>query len=198
MILIEDKAQKEDKHINKNQFWKSQGIEVRRYPLPIADYVVMNDKIQDVIDRKEKRGIPIKKMDFIGTYDVACDSKYGIQELISDICGKQHDRFRDECILAQNNGVKLYILIEDDGGYINRRKNIYNKPVRSLDDLFGWKNPRAFIWRAGKQLYPTATKGQTLAKACMTMQKKYGVEFVFCGSEESGAKILELLSVSTA
>ena len=193
MILVEDVANKLKKHEKKNRYWQSQGIEVVRHPLPIADYVLMNDKIQDVVDRKEKRSVAIKKMDFIGTYDVAVDTKFGIAEVVSNICGKSHDRFRDECILAQNNGVKLYILVEDDGGWVDKKHTIWNKPVGSVNDLFSWKNPRAFIWRGGRQLYPTATKGKTLAKACITMQNKYGCEFIFCSSNDAGAKIVELL-----
>ena len=194
MILIEDKAQKEGLHNIKNSFWKSQGIEVVRYPLPVGDYILMNDKVKDAIERKEKRSIPVKKMDFIGTYNVCVDSKFGIQELISDICGKQHERFRDECILAQNNGVKLYILVEDDGGYCDKKQTIYNKPVTCIEDLFSWKNPRLFIWSGGKQKYPAATKGATLAKACLTIQNKYGTEFVFCKSKDSGKEIVRLLN----
>ena len=30
-----------------------------------------------------------------------------IQELIGDICGKSHVRFRDECIRAQESGISL-------------------------------------------------------------------------------------------
>lgn len=211
MIVLEDKAQKKDKHIVKNKYFQSKEIDVHRVPLPVGDYIVANEKVMNVIDRKAKRGIDVKKMDFLGTYDACVDSKFDIQELISDICGKSHERFRDECILAQNNGIKLYILVENEGGEI-RRSGIFNQTVRSIDDLFSWKNPRLFIMRPDMtqiigyrksgspmyrqvQKYPNATKGATLAKACITMQEKYGVEFCFCSPEESGAKILELLGV---
>ena len=30
-------------------------------------------------------------------------------------------------------------------------------------------------------------------KACMTMQRKYGVEFLFCHNSEQGEKVIELL-----
>ena len=30
-------------------------------------------------------------------------------------------------------------------------------------------------------------------KACMTMQKKYGVEFVFCHNRDQGEMVLKLL-----
>ena len=180
-----------DKHKLKNLYWQKNGIDVIRMTLPVGDYIKEKEKVMDVIARKKMRGIAPKKMDFIGTYDVCVDSKFDIQELISDICGKQHDRFRDECILAQNNGIKLYILVENKKAAIT--KDIWNPTIRDLSELHTWKNPRLFIRRSGKQLYPSATRGITLQKACYTMQKKYGCRFVFTTPEESGAKIIELL-----
>lgn len=194
MKILYDKAQKEGKHELKHRNIIRQGYELVSMPLPVGDYVLVNDKIQDVIDRKEKRGIPVKKMDLLGTYDVCIDTKFDIQELIGDICGKSHERFRDECILAQNNGIKLIILVEDNGGYCDRKETIYNKPVTCIDDLFHWKNPRLFIWYKGKQKYPRATKGQTLAKALITMKNKYGCEFMFTRKENAGAEVVRLLT----
>lgn len=195
MIILEDKAQKENKHLVKNRYWQRQGIDVVRVPLPVGDYVLMNDKIRDVIDRKSARGIEPKKMDFLGTYDVCVDSKFSIQELVSDICGKQHERFRDECILAQNNGIKLYVLVENDHEIVYHRngKLIENFTITDLKDLHRWVNPRLWIFQSGKQKYPTATKGATLMKACYTMMQKYCVEFVFCSSRDVGRRIVELL-----
>lgn len=195
MKLFEDIAQQKSKHEKKHNYWKQQGIEFEQIPLPVADYVMWNEKIQDVIDRKNHRGIKPKKMDFLGTYDICVDTKKDIQEIINNVCGVGHDRFRDECLLAQNNGIKMYVLIDDDGGYVDKKHTIYNKPVTCIDDLFGWKNPRAFIWRNGKQLYPHATKGSVLAKAMITMQNKYGVKFLFCKSSDSGKKVIELLTM---
>lgn len=193
LTILEDQAQKEDKHNLKNLWWQKNGYEVMRYPLPVGDYIIGTEKVMDVIARKKLRGIAPKKMDFLGTYDVCVDSKFDIQELISDICGKQHDRFRDECILAQNNGVKLYILVENKGGLIKGTRDIYNPTITDLKDLHKWANPRLFIRRSGRQLYPNATRGITLQKACYTMEKKYGVKFLFCTPEESGAKVIDLL-----
>lgn len=193
MVILEDQAQKMDKHKLKNLYWQKNGIEVIRMPLPVGDYILGNEKVMDVIARKKMRGIAPKKMDFLGTYDVCVDSKFDIQELISDICGKQHDRFRDECILAQNNGIKLYILVENKGGQIKGSK-IVNPTIRRLEDLHKWVNPRLCIFKSGKQAYPSATKGVTLMKACMTLKSRYGCEFVFCTPEESGAEIVRLLT----
>lgn len=235
MIVLEDKAQQDQKHELKHEKFAEMNVDLVRVPLPVGDYVLMNDKIQDVIDRKTGRnmgvigkksvtlkngktvdrnvyeyGVDLKKMDFVGTYNVCIDTKKDIEELINDIIGKQHERFRDECIFAQNNNVKLYILVENIGGLIPYTKDIYNPTIRSLDELFLWKNPRLFImkpsneiiglYKNGKpkykrvQKYPKATRGETLAKACFTMQEKYGVEFLFCTPEESAERILTLLN----
>lgn len=209
MVLIEDKAQQEGKHCIKNSYWSSNGIEVIRLPLPVGDYILVNEKVQDVLDRKAKRGIEVKKMDFLGTYDVCVDTKKDIEELISDIIGKQHARFRDECIFAQNNNIKLYILIENMGQEIGHT-GIYNKTITALNELCSWKNPRLFIMKNSDEIigtykngrpeyrkvqkYPKATKGEQLMKACMTMEAKYGVKFLFCRPKEAGERILNLLN----
>lgn len=194
MTIIEDKAQQEDKHLLKHNWWKENGIAFERFPLPAGDYIVANEKVMDVIQRKQERGIEVKKMDFLGTYTAAVDTKKDMQEIAGNICGKQHPRFRDECILAQNNGIKLYVLVENAEG------------VTSIDDVFQWRNPRlerynkvACMHSYGKWLYITnpkkpPTSGKALAKAMLTMQLKYGVEFVFCGQDEAGAKVIELLT----
>lgn len=194
MQLVEDKAQKIDQHEMKNRWWKSRGIDVVRYPLPVGDYILADEKVRELIKRKQKRNVEIKKMDFVGTYKVCVDTKKDIQELIGDICGKQHERFRDECMFAQNNGIKLYILVENVGLVINERKGIYSPFIDKIDNLHKFVNPRLFIWRGGKQLYPTATKGITLKKACLTMMQKYGVEFIFCKPNQAAEKVVELLA----
>lgn len=196
-MIVEDLGQKcsgkVDKHKHKHKYWDEKGIKWERYPLPVGDYILCNDVVSDVIQRKQKRGIDVKKMDFLGSYKVCVDTKKDIQEIVGNVCGKQHPRFRDECILAQNNGIKLYVLVENTDG------------IKSIEDVFKWQNPRlhrynkiAYMHNIGKWLntaLPKAkpTSGETLAKAMITMQKKYGVEFVFCHSKDAGAKVIELL-----
>lgn len=100
---------------------------------------------------------------------------------------------------AEFGDVKLYVLVENTDG------------VACIEDLFKWKNPRLDYWknsdevigtyRNGRprykkvQMYPNATKGDVLAKACLSMQLRYGVEFQFCKPEEAGERILSLLNV---
>lgn len=191
MIILEDKGQQDKKHELKHLYFESHGIYWDRYPLPVGDYIVANEAVLDVIARKQKRGIDVKKMDFLGTYNVTVDTKKDIQEIIGNICGKEHDRFRDECIAAQNNKIKLYVLIENHDN------------VKCIGNLEHWNNPRVKMqkWittpdgeRRKVLKHPDATKGVTLAKAMRTMEKRYGVTFKFCTPEEAGAKILKLLN----
>lgn len=193
MKLIEDSRNQMGKHEIKNAYWRSQGIEVVRHPLPSGDYIIVDEKVQDVLDRKEKRGITPKSMDFLGTYTVTCDVKNSIQELAMDICGKQHARFRDQCILNQNNGIQLYILVENESFTIPRT-NVVSPYIGKLEDLHKWVNPRLWIRKGGKQAYPNATRGVTLMKSCYTMEKKYGCKFVFCRPRDAGQTIIDLLT----
>lgn len=196
VLIIEDKGQKEGLHILKNRYFKSHDMEVLRAPLPVGDYIIATDKVADVIHRKSARKMELKKMDFLGTYDVSVDTKKDMQEIVGNICGRQHGRFRDECILAQNNGIKLYVLVENEDG------------IKSIEDVSKWNNPRvdrynniAYMHTLGKLLNvplpkTKPTSGKVLAKAMLTMQLKYGVEFVFCRPEDAGAKVIELLGGS--
>lgn len=196
VIIVEDKSQQKDKHLIKHRWFEKNNVELVQYPLPVGDYILCTDTVADVIQRKQKRGIDVKKMDFLGSYKVCVDTKKDMQEIINNVCSKQHARFRDECILAQNNGIKLYVLIENEDG------------VKSINDVFRWQNPKLREynkitdmqaqgkWLSRKLPKQPPTIGQTLAKALLTMQLKYGVEFLFCRPEEAGKKILELLGAS--
>lgn len=195
MTIIEDKNQKPGKHDEVNTYFAIHGIDVIRQRLPVGDYILANEKTDDVFKRKSERGIPVKMMDLLGTYNVCVDEKNSIQELVSDVCGKQHERFRDELLLAKNNGISLYILVRNDREVVYDRNGILirNNTITDLNDLHKWVNPRLWIFQGGKQKYPKATKGITLQKACYTLHAKYGCCFVFCESAHAGKKIVELL-----
>jgi len=193
IVLIEDVAQKMQKHILKNKYWEKAGVKVLRYPAPVGDYFIADEKVIDVINRKTKRGMEPKKMDFLGTYSVVVDTKEDMNEIYGNIIGSSHARFRDSLILAQNNGIKLYVLVENTEG------------IKEVRDVFKWQNPRMHRYNKIKYMHnlgkwanvPLPAKppvtGEQLAKAMLTMQLKYGVEFVFCTPQEAGAKVLELL-----
>ena len=173
----------------------------------------VKEKVNEIF---EKEQIPTNFSDDI--FHAICDDdtdRFAEKE-INDICYKhsvsesaissfqalyvkRHGFFHRGLKRAQNSGIRLYILVENED------------KVNSIDDLFRWHNPRLDIlinsnqmigfWGNGKprykkvQKYPYAATGEWLAKACLTMEEKYGCKFLFCKPEESGEKILELLGV---
>uniref|UniRef100_A0AAU8B9C0 ERCC4 domain-containing protein EP364R n=1 Tax=Dulem virus 39 TaxID=3145757 RepID=A0AAU8B9C0_9CAUD len=169
---------------------ESLGIELLPTPLPFGDYCLVTDEMQETIDR---RGNKLKKADLVGDIKVSVDSKAGLSEVCMNICGSSHNRFRDELILAQKCGCKLYILIEEP-------------KITSIEQVFQWINPRLHRYNKIKYMHnlgkwqnvalPKAppTKGATLAKAMLSMQFKYGVEFLFCRPDEAGQRIVDLLT----
>lgn len=168
MLLLEDTRQQTGKHDLKNAYFKEHGVEIRRTKLYCGDYTLPTNQ------------------------SICIDTKQDIGELIQDL-QTDHARFRNELLRAQEAGIKLYILVENDFQWISRTKNIFNNPVRKIEDLFGWRNPRAFIFKGGKQAYPNCAKGSWIAKTCMTMENKYGCKFVFCKPDESAETIIRIL-----
>lgn len=128
-------------------------------------------------------------------FETGCED---LTEKFKDLYVKRHGFFHRGLIRAKSYGVKLYILVENEDG------------VTDINSLFKWVNPRRKLmvntsevigtWKNGKprykkvQKYPNCMMGQQLAKACLTMQKKYGCEFVFCTPEQAAEKIVELLN----
>ena len=120
---------------------------------------------------------------YVGDYQLVggtrtVDTKKDILELASNI-DQQHERFRSELINAREAGFQLTILVENEDG------------VTDLPTLLTWVNPRNSINRR-KGLRPPIS-GERLAKACATMERKYGVRFDFCKPEEAGARVIEIL-----
>ena len=116
---------------------------------------------------------------------VIVDRKQNLDELCGNVC-RQHERFRAELIRAQENGIRLIILCEHGHG------------IKSLDDVLFWRNPRArtkklingrWVWTEQKVMH-----GDTLYKILCTMQRKYGVSFLFCDKTVTGRRIVEILN----
>lgn len=168
------------------------GHELVPIPMPYGDYCLVTEQMQETIDR---RGAKLKKADLVGDIKVAVDRKNSIDEICGNVCSTtaSHERFRDECILAQKCGCKFVILVEDD-------------EVKSLDDLERWVNPREkkyFIMKARrdkgcKLKYPLPKQppasGKTLAKALRTMKEKYGIEVVFAKPKDASKTMIEVLT----
>lgn len=164
MLLQIDTRQKKNHHKAKEEWFAKNGIETVPGKLLVGDYAIAS------------------KM------NVVVDTKANISELYSNLI-QQHTRFRNECILAQKAGIKLYILVENTEG------------VCSANDLKSWKNPQMLQWfkrcriatlKGQEKPKPPATNVQ-LIKIMHSMTKSYGVEFIFCDPIDAGKEVLRLL-----
>lgn len=117
------------------------------------------------------------------------DRKKDLQELCGNVC-QQHERFKAELVRAIEQGIKIVILCE------------HGPEIKSLEDVWFWQNPRKHkvIWKTvnGKRVKTVvsekAVDGYQLYKSLCTIRDRYNVDFVFCTKEETGKKIVEILS----
>ena len=147
-VIIEDSRQKPDKNAYIRQQLEELGYTVVRSKVYCGDYV------------------------FADNGKIAVDTKQDLQEVVGNVI-QQHERFRAECVRAQEAGIQLIILITEP-------------KVTCLADVFGWWNPRL---RYSKK----ATTGRQLGKILYSMRERYGVQFEFSTAENVGKRIVELL-----
>ena len=199
MLIGVDKAQQKGKHDVKHNQIEQMGHELISLPIPVGDYIIVDDTIKEIIKR---RGDKLKKMDLIGAIKRSCDSKNSMSEIYGDVIGKQHERFRDELILAQQNNIQLIILIESA------------PEVKSLDDVRQWKNWKQLYAYCKRHKIPSGqgmmeriedfvshggqkppVSGEQLYKAMLTMSEKYGAKWAFCNPADTGKAIIYLLTM---
>lgn len=136
-------------------------------------------QLKRIIGHLESQGVRyvISKLD-VGDYmslannKCAVDRKQSIGEYAANM-GADHKRFRNEMIRANDNGIKLIFLIEDD-------------KISCIEDVKRWWNPNSMF----HEKYMT---GEMLYKGMKTQIERYGVEFRFCKKHETGLKIIEIL-----
>lgn len=117
---------------------------------------------------------------------IVVDRKQNLNEVANNVC-QDHERFRNELIRAQENGIKVVILVE------------HGNSIKSIDDVVWWDNPRRHKrvrndkgeWIEERT---NAIEGDKLAKIMQTMAKKYGCEWRFCDKEDTGVEIIRILS----
>ena len=105
---------------------------------------------------------------------VVIDRKKDLLEVCSNVC-QQHERFQRELCRARDAGIHIIFLVE------------HGDDVKNINDVYNWKNPRL-------KKSPKATTGKSLCKTLKTISERYGVEFEFCDKDETGEKIIKLLS----
>ncbi|MDD3338457.1 MAG: ERCC4 domain-containing protein [Lachnospiraceae bacterium] len=149
--------------------------------------------IKKIVADFDKAGIthPVSKL-MVGDYmnydnpRLIIDRKQNLSELCSNVC-QDHARFRRELILAKNSEIKMIFLIE------------HGKNIKKLEDVIWWDNPRR--WKRikdehgkWKNVETNAMEGDVLYKILCTMERKYGCRFLFCDKDETGSRIISLLS----
>lgn len=168
ITIVQDTREKISKHDSIEKPLKEKGIKLLRSKLPFGDYAILND------------------------YSIAVDFKQNFLEIEGNLT-KEHARFRNEIINANNFGIGLVILIEEEIQYNN------------LDDVAArykipkWKSTTFQMVNGKKQV--KHRKGQpmaffnveTIIKAMKTMQQKYAVIFMFTTKEKCGEAIIDIL-----
>lgn len=89
MIIVEDTRNQVSKHKELNDTLTAKGFTIVRSKLFVGDYTRLDNQT------------------------VCIDTKKDINEIAGNICGKQHERFKAECIRARDNFIKLIVLIEE-------------------------------------------------------------------------------------
>lgn len=153
--------QKEWERIQKQ--FDSIGVKYFRSKLYVGDYMSL-DNPRLIIDRKKD-----------------------LLEVITDVT-QQHERFKNELLRAEQAGIQLILLIED-------------QHIHTLEDVYFWENPRSKIMDiqiidgkpARVQKYPKATTGQSLYRCMLTIANRYRIEWEFCNKRQTGKRIIELL-----
>lgn len=119
------------------------------------------------------------------------DRKKDLQELCGNVC-QQHERFKRELLRAAEAGIQIVFLVE------------HGPDVVELEDVYFWQNPRKheIRWRVNRQtgqkekyfISPKAVDGKQLYKSLCTIRDRYGAQFRFCTKDQTGRKIMEILS----
>lgn len=147
-ILVWDSRQKKGKHEKTLQWFEENGYKVVSSKLFTGDVTFLNNQ------------------------SICIDTKKNMLEICQNVV-QDHERFVREIQRANENGIKLYFLIEEPN-------------IKELADVNRWFNPRTRYSKG-------ATKGTTLFKILCAIEKKYNTKFYFCDKTETGKRIIEIL-----
>lgn len=167
-VLVEDSRNQIGKHKNIKDFCDANGIRIIRSKLICGDYSLPTDQ------------------------SICVDTKQGMNEIYSNMV-QEHDRFRRECDLAHELGIRLVILVEEDG-------------ISCLQDVSNWKNPRYERYMAilighkhgrymGTKLPPRKPiDSPRLQQMMKTFAEHHHCEWRFCRKEDTGKILMEILT----
>lgn len=148
-IIVQDTREQENKHSYLLDWFSNNNYKVVRTKLFVGDYTFLNNQ------------------------SICVDTKKDLQEIVGNVT-KDHERFVNEIIRAEENGIKLYFLIVTDG------------TIKELEDVNRWFNPRI-------KHSPKATKGTTLFKILYKIEKKYNTKFYFTTRSKCGEDLINIL-----
>lgn len=110
---------------------------------------------------------------------VIIDTKKDLMEICGNLARKtEHERIKREIDRAKEIGCERFIFL------------IAHNYIRSVKQVYAWEVPIDKYTRQPR----TRVKPLVLQKIMLTMQEKYGVEFMFCRKQDMGKRIVELLS----
>lgn len=151
-MLIVDSREKPKAIARILKYMQESGVEYMTSKLIVGDYMIFK-RPDRIIDRKQN-----------------------ILELAKN-CTSDHVRFKAELETAQNLGVELVILVEQDR-YRDGERIIM---VRDISDLMLWTNPH------------TQVKGEKVYRILASWCNKYPIRVEFCRSCDTGRRIMEIL-----
>lgn len=162
-----DTREKVDKKAHILNYMEERGIQVIRHKLLVGDWTRTDDQ------------------------SVCIDTKTcGMQEVYSNLVS-DHARFRRECQRAQENNIRLIVLVEEFG-------------INTLEDVKNWQNPReSQYWlrvagfAASRYPLPKAppVSSERLYKMMRVMTENYKVEWDFTTHEKAGERICGILGL---
>lgn len=197
MTIIEDTRNKVGEHVRKNEQLRKLGYKVLRSKLPAGDYGLMTD-LSTVIDTKKDiqeiyNNLIGKEHSRFRDECKLCQSN-GIRLII--LCEHMYADTLTEIermIGMAERSIQAY----KNQGYRAAPKKYYRAirdlkhnaeyPVRCLEDVKVWQNPRL-------KESPRAVNGDRLYKTMLTMAERYGVRWEFCDRLHTGRRIIELLT----
>ena len=191
ITIIEDTCQQAGKHDNIERFIERIGFNTIKNTLPIGDYALLTRRGREILDIKRQaaernksyaryigkdiktnadRGhSTLQKIDLIGTYDVAVDTKQNLDEVLRKIGGLTDERVDQQAIRAFNTKTRLYILVAQDN--INNMQDIENYCRQKNYNYTGF------------------------VRKIERLEKNYNLQFCICPSEFLALITIALLAV---
>ena len=175
MILWEDTRQQRGKHEVKHAWWTAHNVEFAERAVALKDGDYTRDGSNVIIDTKRD-----------------------IRELASNVT-RDHKRVRKDYADAKERGWQLVILVENLDGVTSlatlpKWVNDYCKSCNHFKSVRCNPSAAGECKRTRRKM-KKPIQGERLAKICVTMEKRYGVKFMFCTPQESARIICDLLEI---